>query len=179
MSYLFILRRGAMKTRNSPTFYRVFFVIACFLSTLSAAAAERKLTSAQEYDMWRLMFSTPISKDEFDKSVIPLIRKNGFTSEDNMSWKMRDSTGSVLLVVYPEQGSFWIHYYPSMPTSIGDAALAAIINKAESLEISDGDSMTIAVSRQNSKTGSCDQYLKFNLHGGAWQETIAHIKWAK
>jgi hypothetical protein len=162
--------------------HRIFVVITCLLSPIYTFSAEQRLTSEKQFSVWRSNFSDPITKADFE-SLIPSLKEDGFTSPDKMMWKMSDKAGTVMIMALPERGSFWVHYFPSVPTPLGDAALAAMINKASSIEISDGDSMTLAVSHRTivkeSKKGEYSEYLTVNLRGGAWQETIVHIQWTK
>jgi len=76
---------------------------------------------------------------------------------------------------------FPVQYRPSIPSTFGDSALAALINKAENIEVDDGDVIFIAIaSRELSKDrrqGTRLECLKFNLRGGIWQETLVDVDW--
>jgi hypothetical protein len=144
---------------------------------------ERQFTSAQLFDKYRAVFSAgPVSTTGLE-TLVPLLKKDGFITSDGITWKMADASGSVVLIVLSTSNSLYATYSPLIAVPLGDAALAALISKADSIEVGDGDTLTISISHRSlhnqSNTGSYSEYLKFNLRGGAWQETGIFIDWSK
>jgi hypothetical protein len=148
---------------------------------LLAGEQAKKLTSAQLFSTFSSVFSqSPISKGEFE-TLKPGLEEDGFSTSDRLTWRMSDASGRVLITALPDQGMFAVQYRPLAPSAFGDSALAALINKAEIVEVDDGDVIVITVASRglskDTRKGTRSERLKFNLRGGVWQETRVDVDW--
>jgi hypothetical protein len=157
----------------------IFAITALFLGSAALLAGDQ--ASAQLFRVYAGVFSaSPISKAEFE-TLKPGLEKEGFSTSDGIYWRMSDATGSVLITALPRFGSFSVQYTPSVPSVFGDSALAALISKSESVEVYDGDVITIRVGSSSlskeQRKGTRSEYLKFDLRGGMWRQTDVDVEW--
>jgi hypothetical protein len=113
------------------------------------------------------------------------LRTEGFKTDDNNSnqWMFDDPTGRLVIFAFPDQGSFIVRYHPKTQVRTGDAVLAALINRAESVELRSGDSISLnfpnrRLSRKG-KIGTTYEVMEFSLNGGTLLGSSAIIEWAK
>jgi hypothetical protein len=169
-------RKGALMRRYSglPVLGALFL----FSMPVPSSAADRH-TSAELFAVYADTFSSaPVSKAGFEV-MIPDLEKYGFSTSDGRFWRMSDSSGRVVLFVLGD--SVDVMYFPSPPSALGDAALAALISRARSVEIGDGDQLILTVRLRDlsggQREGTRYESLKFSLRGGIWRETEVSIHW--
>ena len=98
---------------------------------------------------------------------------------------MRDLSGVVNLsgVAGPHASQarhFELTYTPLAASTLGDAALAALIGKAEKVQVDNADEIVITLGSrslsQGQRKGTRTDRLKFNMRG-VWQETYVDVDW--
>jgi hypothetical protein len=154
--------------------------VATLFLSFGLRAADRQ-TSAQLFEVYAEVVSIgPISKAEFE-TLKPDLQKDGFSTSDGIHWQMGDASGRVLFTTLPDSGLFSVVYFPIPPSASGDSALAALIGKAEKVEVDEGDVIVITLGTKSlsngPRTGTRTERLKFNLRGGMWQETDVDVNW--
>jgi hypothetical protein len=144
-------------------------------------AADRQHTSAQLFSIYAgVISSAPVSKSKFE-SLKPSLQRDGFSTSDGFVWRMSDTLGTVVIVALLDTGSFVFRYMPAAPTHLGDSALAAIIGKSSSIDVSDGDTIVVLVATRaltkDGQTGARNESLTFSLRGAVWQATEIDVDW--
>ncbi len=163
------------------------WVVAAFLASgfqFSTSAQEsQRLTASDAFAMYSSMLAeiSHASLDDF-KTVIGLLERDGFRKASDNSWRFRNESGSVVVAAYPEQGSYFVSLAPKNTGPFGDAALAALIAKAEAVMLdSGGQSIEILLRRSNQqrlgKTVEVSEYIYVALNGAIWWRTSRAIVW--
>jgi hypothetical protein len=147
-----------------------------------AYAEGRRLTPAELFSVYASLFSgAPFGPDEF-KQIEPGMRKEGFSATNVGRWVASDASGDLIVLALPEQRSYLLTYVPKHAVPFGDAALGALIQRAESIVVSDADTIELRIrARSLSKgtsTGERTETVSFSLIGGAWVRTTVSINWS-
>jgi thiamine monophosphate kinase len=158
----------------------ITFVVSLALSA-SVSGDQPKNSAAELLDLWRGAVCG-VDRPEFQQ-LLPELRKAGFVESSQYIWRKSDANGElVILTPLPGQSAATLFYYPAEPAPFGDAALAALITKAPSIELGQGDSIVISLPEQNVNSGlpcTIQTYLEFSLRGGHWQRTSVYVSWKK
>jgi hypothetical protein len=105
-----------------------------------------------------------------------------FKKTSNISWTYTGAVGQVVVTSRPSQRSMSLVLLPSQPARLGDAALAALINRATHISTSDGDGIDLELPSRTTVAkgaeGKLTESLGFRLNGGEWFRTSAFIEWS-
>src|SRR2546427_194884 len=164
-----------------PVFYRCLVTWVLSLIVFPALAAAQststsKLSAADAFTMCEglLGHSRIVSEEQFHE-IEALLRKEGFSQTARFTWRYKDSSGTVVVSGFPEGGTFFVQLIPAVAAPLGDAALAALINKALAVNVQSGDSLELLLTSQTSENQGyrveVTEYLRFSLKGGAWLRT--------
>lgn len=161
---------------------KMSLVLLFVLSVPSPTGAQGEATASRGLEIWAALLSSPITSREEFMEYASLLRKNGFKADDE-NWTFDDPTGRLVISAFPDQGAVFVHYYPKTQTRIGDAALAALINRAESVRLMRGDSISLSLPdrrlSKEGKVGTASEELEFSLNGGTLLGTSVSIEWSK
>lgn len=124
----------------------------------------------------------PVTLDGFKKAE-EFLKRDGFRQLDENRWRYSDEHGSVLLMAYPTIGTSNLVLTPKKVGSFGDAALAALIARAENIFIEPGDSVQLRfparVRNKDGRRGQIVDTLYFTLDGASWWRSSCRIEWGE
>ena len=160
----------------------LIFIVAVVL-TFEVSGQSPPVSSASElYSQYvTLIGGGPITEEDFRAAIAPALREDGFRQVTETLWRFSDDEGTVALVAYPQIASYQIIYTPKKAASLGDAALAALVARAESVFVEPADSLQLALPVRSKAVRASRveiaEYLHFKIEGGRWWRTSCHIKW--
>ncbi|MGJ8689730.1 MAG: hypothetical protein ACSHXZ_09445 [Gammaproteobacteria bacterium] len=91
--------------------------------------------------------------------------------EGSDTWVRTDSNGHLSISLRGDAGAT-ITYSPSETTPYGDTALAALIDKSNSMIVSEANLLELRFDY-----AGFSQYLSFSLSSGSWTKTSVSIQW--
>jgi hypothetical protein len=104
-------------------------------------------------------------------------------ARETQGWSYSGSSAKVMIVVYPNDGVVSLLLLPHTPQPFGDAAVAALIARAATVE-ADGDGINIdlptrKVVAKSGEMGTITDSFAFNLNHGTWFRTASTIEWSR
>jgi hypothetical protein len=124
---------------------------------------------------------TPVTSDADFQPIRNALASYCFQAE-SPGWSYSDTNAKVLVIAYPSSGAISILLLPHVERSLGDATLAALIDRARVVRASDGDAIDLELPSRpvaaHGRTGTITDRLGFRLYGGAWFRTATTIEWA-
>lgn len=106
-------------------------VTACMSVAASMFAAQPTLTTPEMLGLC----SAPFTGGPFTESDAEAVAKQwlelGFTQQDRFTYAKRDNHGALRFMVFASQGSVYCSFTPAVASEIGDAALAALLHRAQ------------------------------------------------
>jgi hypothetical protein len=123
-------------------------------------------TSANVFGLFAGRFSNSFpTQANIDEGMWPLQKVPGEI------WQMIDISGSVHVSVDPNRGFFSVTYSPKIRVSLGDAAIAALIAKAESIEFGNtAEELVLTINKESlsdgEHKGTRTELLTIGLDGG-------------
>jgi hypothetical protein len=125
--------------------------------------------------------TTPIRTDLDFRPLQRTLDLYCFKKTSNSSWVYASSSAQVFVTFRPNQRSISVSLLPGQPTHLGDAALAALINRATHITASEGDAIELELPSRPTLAkhvqGTVTETLGFRLNAGEWFSTSAFIEW--
>jgi hypothetical protein len=160
---------------------RLLAVAALLLGSVALLADEQseqsKPTSANVFGLFANRFlNSPPTKANIDQGMWPLQKVPGEL------WRMSDLSGTVEVSVNPNSGWFSVTYDANVRVSLGDAALAALIARAESVEFGrTAEELVITINTRSlsdgERKGTRTELLTIGLDGGVLREAEVISIW--
>ena len=141
------------------------------------------LPSADIYAMYvSFLGRSPIGTDQFEE-IKTVLHDDGFRQVSDDIWHYSDGDGIVAITTWPSILAYNVTFTSKKPAPFGDAALAALINRADSVFVQPGDSIQLLLSTHTrteaGRSVELATYLSFELSGGNWWRTSCHIIWSE
>lgn len=161
----------------------VLVLVLTYLGSLSLTAQERRLSASEMFGVYNSLFASVVVSELTVAQLSPSWAKEGLVSRGKDSWQLRDATGTFIMNFFPTQGSVFLTFIPSAPAKFGDASLAALLNKAIYVNITDADTLELTMTSEelssDGSSGRKTERLSFSLLGGAWVRTSASVQWGR
>ncbi len=124
--------------------------------------------------------SNPLSRAEFEE----LMRESGLAKISSLLWRHVDDAGNIVTILAGSNQKYYsVKLIPQRTAHFGDAALAALIDKAVLLSIDDGNSLEVLLPKRRYSRGNgtveVQENLSFKLAGGLWWKTSVSIEWSR
>jgi hypothetical protein len=154
-------------------------VAALLLGSIALLADNKSeaITSTNMFGVFAGWFGTSVfTQANIDEGML------GLQKLDDVHWRMSDFYGTVQVVADPNRGFFSVTYHPKIRVSLGDAAIAALIAKAESIEFGNtAEELVLTISKgslsDGEHKGTRTELLTIGLGGGVLEEAKVISVW--
>jgi hypothetical protein len=160
----------------------------CLVLALSLASGGAAQTSRKPAGLFFAGYSAILESSSF-KTVEQFLKLfdfpgEGFTRVDKQGWFWQYAgTDGVFSVAWDQETiGASLTLEPTSPAALGDAALATLMNKATSVDVSmDGTAVVVTLLGHPQSTAGrtvlITDVLSFKLDGGRWFRTDRFIRW--
>ncbi len=150
----------------------------CFALEVAESKAAKNSTVAFFGARVALTHKGEPKQDELER----ILTSMGFHDNQGM-WVFQDTMGAVMVVPLYGERRFVLSYGPTGDRPVPEHILAALIQKADSLDLSKGDEGQLSFGLESitggTQHGHMSQSYEFSLQSWSWRATTITIDWSQ